>query len=145
MYQQPISSPPSRKWVIYSASSNVLQILQISLQHISNSTFRAGIAGIYLMSHRLPAIWAPSQYPKRRLFVRSRKVSKPRDWYLKLSYRFEIWQAHRQHCCKCLHCGILMSINWLLRQMANSIHTFSTNALTFHVDNAYKDGLFTTA
>ena len=44
--------------------------------------------------------WAPSQYPKRRLFVRSRKVSKPRDWYFKLSYRFEIWQAHRQHCCR---------------------------------------------
>ena len=31
---------------------------------------------------------APSQYPKRRLFVRSRKVSKPRDWYYKSSYRF---------------------------------------------------------
>ena len=43
---------------------------------------------------------APSQYPKRRLFVRSRKVSKPRDWYFKLSYRFEIWQAHRQQCCR---------------------------------------------
>ena len=43
---------------------------------------------------------APSQYPKRRLSVRSRQVSKPRDWYLKLSYRFEIWQAHRQHCCR---------------------------------------------
>ena len=43
---------------------------------------------------------APSQYPKRALFVRSRKVSKPRDWYFKLSYRFEIWQAHRQHCCR---------------------------------------------
>ena len=35
----------------------------------------------------------PSQYPKRRLFVRSSKVSKPRDWYFKLPYRFEIWQA----------------------------------------------------
>ena len=45
-------------------------------------------------------LWAPSQYPKKRLFVRSRKVSKPRDWYFKLSYRFEIWQAHRQHCCR---------------------------------------------
>ena len=44
--------------------------------------------------------WAPSQYPKRRLFVRSREVSKPRDWYFKLSYRFEIWQAHRQQCCR---------------------------------------------
>ena len=44
--------------------------------------------------------WAPSQYPKRRLFLRSRKVSKPRDWYFKWSYRFEMWQAHRQHCCR---------------------------------------------
>ena len=44
--------------------------------------------------------WAPSQYPKRRLFVRSHTVSKPRDWYFKLSHRFEIWQAHRQHCCR---------------------------------------------
>ena len=43
---------------------------------------------------------APSQYPKRRLSVRSRKVSKPRDWYFKLSYRFEIWQAHRQQRCR---------------------------------------------
>ena len=44
--------------------------------------------------------WAPSQYLIRRLYVRSRKVSKPRDWYFKLSYRLEIWQAHRQHCCR---------------------------------------------
>ena len=45
-------------------------------------------------------VWAPSQYPKRRLFVRSCEVSKPRDWYFRLSYRFEIWQAHRQQCCR---------------------------------------------
>ena len=44
---------------------------------------------------------APSQYPKRRLFVRSRKVSKPRDLYLELPDRSEIWQALRQHCCRC--------------------------------------------
>ena len=50
--------------------------------------------------HGHKATRAPSQYPKRRLSVRSRKVSKPRDWYFKLSYRFEIWQAHRQHCCR---------------------------------------------
>ena len=30
------------------------------------------------------ASWAPSQYPKRRLIVRSREVSKPRDLYLEL-------------------------------------------------------------
>ena len=42
----------------------------------------------------------PSQYPKRRLFVRYREVSKPRDWHFGLSYRFEIWQAHRQQCCR---------------------------------------------
>ena len=45
-------------------------------------------------------IWSPSQYTKRPLFVRSRKVSKPRDAYFELSYRLEIWQAHRQHCCR---------------------------------------------
>ena len=44
---------------------------------------------------------APSQYPKRRLFVRSRKISKPRDLYLELSDRSEIWQALRQQCCRC--------------------------------------------
>ena len=37
-------------------------------------------------------IRAPSQYPKRRLSVRSRKVSK-RDLYLELSDRYDIWQA----------------------------------------------------
>ena len=44
---------------------------------------------------------APSQYPKRRLSVRSRKVSKPRDLYLESSDRSEIWQALRQQCCRC--------------------------------------------
>ena len=44
---------------------------------------------------------APSQYPKRRLIVRSREVSKPRDLYLELFDRSEIWQALRQHCCRC--------------------------------------------
>ena len=48
-----------------------------------------------------PATRAPSQYPKRRLSVRSRKVSKSRDLYLELSDRSEIWQALRQQCCRC--------------------------------------------
>ena len=42
------------------------------------------------------AAWAPSQYPKTRLSVRSRKVSKPRFLYLQLSDRSEIRQ-----CCRC--------------------------------------------
>ena len=45
--------------------------------------------------------WAPSQYPERRLSVRSRKVSKPWDLYLDLPDRSEIWQALRQPCCRC--------------------------------------------
>ena len=45
--------------------------------------------------------WAPSQYLKRRLSVRSRKVSKPRNLYLELSDRSAIWQALRQQCCRC--------------------------------------------
>ena len=44
---------------------------------------------------------APSQYPKRRLSVRSHKVSKPRDLYLELPDRSKIWQAPRQQCCRC--------------------------------------------
>ena len=44
---------------------------------------------------------ALSQYPKRRLSVRSRKVPKPRDLHLGLSDRSEIWQALRQQCCRC--------------------------------------------
>ena len=45
-------------------------------------------------------IWAPSQYPKRRLIVRSREVSTPRDLYSELFDRCEIWQALRQQCCR---------------------------------------------
>ena len=37
----------------------------------------------------------------RRLIVRSGEVSKPRDLYLKLFDRSEIWQAPRQQCCRC--------------------------------------------
>ena len=37
----------------------------------------------------------------RCLIVRSHDASKPRDWYLKLSDRSEIWQAPWQHCCRC--------------------------------------------
>ena len=63
---------------------------------------------IWIRNHRIQwdvthalDTWAPSQYPKRRLSVRSRKVSKPRDLYSELSYRSEIWQALRQQCCRC--------------------------------------------
>ena len=45
--------------------------------------------------------WAPSQYPIRRISVRSCKVSKPRYLYLELSGRSEIWQELRQQCCRC--------------------------------------------
>ena len=42
----------------------------------------------------------PFQYIIRRRIVRSREVSKPREWYLVESDRPEIWQAPRQHCCR---------------------------------------------
>ena len=50
---------------------------------------------------KIKLTWAPSQYPKSRLSARTRKVSKPRDLYLELSDRSEIWQALRQRCCRC--------------------------------------------
>ena len=46
---------------------------------------------IISVSYQLIRPRAPSQYPKRRLSVRSRQVSKPRDMYLELSDRSEIW------------------------------------------------------
>ena len=55
----------------------------------------------YCRMHLVERTWAPSQYPKRRISVRSRKVSKPRDLCLELSDRSEIWQALRQQCCRC--------------------------------------------
>ena len=62
------------------------------MTHLSQSDWQ--LAEQYRTSHwsQQPAVVsrALSQYPKRRLFVRSRKVSKPRDWYFKLSY----------HCCR---------------------------------------------
>ena len=36
----------------------------------------------------------------RLLIVKAPKVSKVWDWVLKCSYHFEIWQAHRQQCCR---------------------------------------------
>ena len=41
------------------------------------------------------------QYPIRRLVIKSREISKPRDLYLELSDRSEISQALRQHCRRC--------------------------------------------
>ena len=37
----------------------------------------------------------------RRFTTKSREVSKPRDWMLWWSYRYEIWQASRQRGCWC--------------------------------------------
>ena len=44
---------------------------------------------------------SPVSISEKTSFVRSRKVSKPRDLYLELSDRSKIWQALRQHCCRC--------------------------------------------
>ena len=44
--------------------------------------------------------WTLFQYPMRRLIIKSRKVSKPRDLYFKLCDRSEIWQAPGQQCCR---------------------------------------------
>ena len=43
--------------------------------------------------------WVPFQYPRKTSYREVLQVSKLRDLYLEFSDRFEIWQAHRQHCC----------------------------------------------
>ena len=73
----------------------------LSLQNmISRCRPLLPVSGVYMLTNAthcqsMTTTWAPSQYPKRRLSVRSRKVSKPRDLYLELSDRSEIWQALR--------------------------------------------------
>ena len=70
------------------------------------------IASPHCISHCWILIWLAFrsmtllQYPKRRIIVRPREVSKPRDLYLELYDRSEIWHAHRQQCCRCA-CQIL--------------------------------------
>ena len=59
------------------------------------------INAVCSQQHCWQSTWALSHYPKRRLSVRPRKVSKPRDLYLKFFYRSEIWPALRQQCCRC--------------------------------------------
>ena len=44
--------------------------------------------------------WVQFQYAIRRIIVRSHAVSKPRDLCLELCDRSEIWQVHRQRCCR---------------------------------------------
>ena len=60
--------------------------------------------GFPIMVKMISLYWigapGPVSISEKTFFVRSRKVSKPRDWYFKLSHRFEIWQAHRQHRCR---------------------------------------------
>ena len=81
----------------------------ISIIYIFHTIVAIGIFNLYvryLFDFKLVfalswITWAPFQYPVRRLIVRSREVSKPWDFYLKLFDRSEIWQAPRQHCCRC--------------------------------------------
>ena len=99
---------PGWQNVIWTSS----HLAQLASGRISSGwlTANAGcdLDGLRCWTLRHPDDWSwsyissgtPSQYQKRRLIVRSREVWKPRDWYFKLSYRFEIWQAHRQHCCR---------------------------------------------
>ena len=64
---------------------------------------------------------APFQYTIRRLTARSRKVSKPRDLYLELSYRSEIWQAPRQQGCRSA-CQISKRCDNLTNLAASILH-----------------------
>ena len=96
-----------RNWIkscfVFIKLSNRVMYVYYCLVFFFSHTFDKMIFCI-MFSNKLTllsvTVRAPSQYPKRRLFVRSHKALKPRDWYFRLSYCFEIWQAHRQHCCR---------------------------------------------
>ena len=82
--------------------ANIIKYIFIVYIHYWITTKASHSACILLTFEGLRArSRAPSQYPKRSLSVRSRKISKPRDLYLELSDRSEIWQALRQQCCRC--------------------------------------------
>ena len=61
-----------------------------------------------------PNTRAPFQYPIRRLILWSREVSNLRDLYLELPDRSEIWQTHRQYCCRSA-CEILNRCEYSMR------------------------------
>ena len=60
-----------------------------SVQH----TYQRGHLCVFIRARdEYVETWTPFQYPIRRLNVRSHEVSRPRDWWFKLLYRFEICQ-----------------------------------------------------
>ena len=87
------------RWIHEFSSEKTLFTPKITLFHTHTHTKIPKWAPLVRV---VQPIWAPSQYTKRRLSVRSLQVSKPRDLYLELSNRFEIWQALRQQCCRCV-------------------------------------------
>ena len=96
-----ISRSVSRKVNNFHSENCILKLM--------SAKWRPLFLGLNVLSSRLMSshkrsmgFRAPSQYPKRRLIVRSREVSKPRDLNLEFADRSEIWQALRQHCCRCV-------------------------------------------
>ena len=73
-----------------------LGITSASLQNI----LLAYICPDSKQSYNLEENRGPFQYPIIRLIVRSRKASKPRDFYLELYDHSEILQAPWQQCCR---------------------------------------------
>ena len=57
-------------------------------------------SSIFIYQSRHSNYGTYSRSGRRCLIARSRKVSKPRDWIWKYTYRLEIWQATRQQCCR---------------------------------------------
>ena len=88
--------------------------LEISVHAIHHSIFFGGMGLVVLKPEYFGITMASqtsdtgsqntvsiSDYQIRRLIVRSCKISKPKDLYLELNDRSEIWQAPRQQACKC--------------------------------------------
>ena len=89
-----------RSWIQHKVSQS--SSYRILLRCRDGSTMNRWGGDLLWTPHVGTAItnWAPFQYPIRRLIVRSRKVSKPRDSRLELSDRSAIWQAPRQQGCR---------------------------------------------
>ena len=90
-------------WWCHNRSRNALWDATIVTQHMkSDIDSDVTLFMVMFTVGRVRSVdsWAPFQYQIWRLIIRSREVSKPRDWQFILLHRFEIWQAPRQQCCR---------------------------------------------
>ena len=96
-----------------------------------------GTINLYLYFISFPCtlmVRGPVSISDKKFFIRSCDVSKLRDWHMKLSHRFEIWQAHRQqHCqCACQSDPTILSTNLTAPSVPSTTSLWKTRTRYLH-------------